>query len=157
MRPVFISERPNFIPYTCIVCGLGGPPRTYFIDLGFDIDAKYMAINDGGVYLCNECFRNKIDEAEMRIVEWTQEHDLTYRGEDRVDASYEWTKNLDLSTVEAQHGIGDFTKSDGNDQSASGDDQESESDDSVSTGTSKDESDDADESDVAAFNAIFTE
>ena len=153
-RPVFIHDRPHLFPNICVVCGLSGPPRLYFVDLGLQIPAQFQVIQDGALYFCNECYKNKTEEADRVIQAWEVDHDLTYKGSNRVDHSFEWKRNLDLSTLEVQIGR-DNPDPDVSDSEPDGNDQESEPDDPVPTGTSEDSDDD--DPDVPAFNAIFNE
>lgn len=62
MRTVQRTDNPQAFPYACIICGLGkGPQRQFFIDMGFDIAGKYQPLNEGSVYLCNECAPSVVD------------------------------------------------------------------------------------------------
>jgi len=70
MKPLMVTDDPPTFPNICICCGLGRcPMRTFFIDLGFDIDNKYKAIYDGAVYLCDVCARDYLEHLTKKIAE----------------------------------------------------------------------------------------
>jgi len=77
MRPVFLSEVPIFIPYTCKRCGVGpGNERKYFIDIGVDNDMSLDMREQGAIYFCNECFKNLVTDAQILIHQYDLEHEV---------------------------------------------------------------------------------
>jgi len=162
-RPVFIHDRPLLHPFHCIICGLSGPPRLYFIDTGIDLGPEYNLIQEPAVYYCNECWQNRVEETDRLVRAWEEEHDIRFKGSNLVEPTFAWKQQIDLSTVEAQH---ERTRSERfstdvavSDREPELDDQGTEPDDSVPTSTDASGfDDDSDESDdgSAEFNALFS-
>ena len=156
VRPVTIHEKPIFVPYVCIQCGLGGPPRDWFVDLGFAIDHYFQADN-AAVYLCNECYFNITDSVGRLLYQFRQDH-IKWSGEESVAPSYAWEEsgNVGRESTEpdtvppgyAEIPTGTDTGTDGNDQDTESDDSEPESPDSGDADSADDSStDDTDEGD----------
>jgi hypothetical protein len=96
------------------------------------------------VYLCDVCFENLWNDARVKIDQWIRDNDDSYKGDNKVDASYGWEQYKDLSTIDRKienerHGGGNAGESDpdltGSDPEPEPDNQESERDGAISTGT----------------------
>ncbi|MBA2350108.1 MAG: hypothetical protein H0V81_17675 [Solirubrobacterales bacterium] len=60
---MIILEKPNYPPYVCILCGLGtGSDRKWWVDLQFQLDNHFNPVQDGAIYLCNECYDSLIQD-----------------------------------------------------------------------------------------------
>lgn len=107
VRPVNLVERPTFPPYVCIRCGLGAGEndRKYFVDLGIDLHYHFNPLHDGNIYFCDQCLRGLITDANRLISTWDQEH-AEWQSPDRVEASYSWESQIDLSNLEVENGRG---------------------------------------------------
>lgn len=162
VRPVTIHEKPIFVPYVCIQCGLGDKPREWFVDLGFAID-HYFQTDNAAVYLCNECYFNITDSVGKLLNTYRQDH-ARWSGEETVTPSYAWMEGTN-DIRESESGpdsvppgyveipTGTDSSSDGNDQDSESDDSEPESPDSGDADTIDDS--DTDESDRKTFTAFF--
>jgi len=84
--------KPNYPPYVCIVCGLGTrKDRKWFVDLQLAIDNYFNPVNDGAIYLCNECWdglvRSVGHQAYTVMKEeepWEASLEITYNSEDQL-------------------------------------------------------------------------
>jgi hypothetical protein len=55
---MLILEKPNFPPYVCITCGVGGG-RRWFVSLNdFPLDNYFNPLHDGVIFQCNECWES---------------------------------------------------------------------------------------------------
>lgn len=166
VRPITIHEKPIFVPYVCIQCGLSGPPREWFVDLGFAVD-HYFQTDNAAVYLCNECYFNLTDSVSKLLFTFRQEH-ARWSGDDAVAPSYAWTESgtSDIREPESngsdtipdgntEEPTGATSSTDGNDQDTESDDSEPESSDSGDADSVDDS--DTDESDRKIFTSFFGE
>lgn len=147
MRPVTIREKPNFHPYVCIVCGVGGPPREWFVDIGIDLDNHFNPVIDGTVFFCNECWNSVQVNVARQIQVWRTDREA-WKAEDSVEPTYRW-ENSGRGIAQSSEPV------DGNDQSSEPDDTESEYPDSSNADTTDD--DDADGTTRKAFSALLGE
>lgn len=161
VRPVTLHEKPIFVPYVCIQCGLGEGRRDWFVDLGFAID-HYFDTNNQAIYLCSECFNNLTLEVSRLVLIFRKEHEK-WEGE---EPTYNWMDNNDVRESESgkpvfgsegnpEEPTGVDPSSDGNDQDSEPDDSEPELTDSGYADTVDDS--DTDESDRKTFTAFFGE
>ena len=67
MRPVTVMAKPTFNPYVCVNCGVGGPPRLWFIEFGINLDLYFNPVNEGNVYYCNECWEDLARQVAKNI------------------------------------------------------------------------------------------
>jgi hypothetical protein len=170
VNPVTIYEKPPFPPHVCVCCGVGQAPRKWFVDLGITLDYYFNPVNDGAIYLCDECWENLRVQVERQITSYNF-NNAEWDSPERLPATYSWKdkeqvapvgnnlspeqENDDVSRPES----GNSTESsgpeldvgDGFDTGSEGDSSSSEPDDPES------ESDDPDEQSKAAFTAIFGE
>ena len=148
-RPYLIVERPIMTPYVCIQCGLGGPPREWFVDLGFAVD-HYFDVNTQAVYLCNVCYHNMSLDIGRLLLKFRAEHEKWESGE---RPSYSWIEGQLNDIREPESGEQD--PGTGEDQSvdagtlagANGNDQDTEPDDSEPEPTDSGDADTVDDSD----------
>ena len=164
VRPITLHEKPVFVPYVCIQCGLGEGRREWFLDLGFAID-HYFDTNNQAIYLCNECYNNLTLEVGRLVSVFRKDHEK-WEGE---EPTYHWFEGQELNDIrEPESGIqntgndgtpeestGAIASSDRNDQDTEPNDSEPESTDSGDADTIDDS--DSDESDGKAFTAFFGE
>jgi hypothetical protein len=68
---VIILEKPNFPPYVCIVCWVGDDRRRWYIDTQFALDHYFNPVNDGAVYVCNECWDSLVREVASQLQKMT--------------------------------------------------------------------------------------
>jgi hypothetical protein len=81
--------KPNYPPYVCIVCGLGSSKsRKWFVDLQLAIDNYFNPVNDGAVYMCNECWDGLVREVGHKAYTvmkeeepWEASLEITYAAE----------------------------------------------------------------------------
>lgn len=146
MRPVTIMEKPTFHPYVCISCGLGGPPREWFVDIGIDLDAYFNPVLNGTVYFCNECWNSVHVNVSRQMQQWQKEHEA-WSGIDSVEPTYRWENSGSRGTSDSGEPL------DGNDQGAEPDDTESEYPDTSDADSTDDTS--SDESTKRAFSALL--
>lgn len=146
VRPVTIHEKPIFVPYVCIQCGLGGPPRTWFVDLGFALD-HYFNTGNTACYLCNECYSNMTDSVGRLLHQFLQDR-AAWQGE--VEPTYEWAEEHDIREPESSGSIsgneGDTESSTGATSGSDGNDQDTESNDSESEPTDSGDANSTDDS-----------
>jgi hypothetical protein len=155
-RPYFIVEKPIMAPYVCIQCGVGGPPREWFVDLGFAVD-HYFDVNTQAVYLCNECYHAMTLDIGRLLLQFRKDHERWDSGE---QPTYNWLKDQLDDVRESQSGEQDLgtgedqqldaattVGTDGNDQDPEPDDPEPESSDSG-------DADSTDDSDSNEFTPI---
>lgn len=64
---MIILEKPNFPPYVCIVCWVGDDRRRWYIDTQFALDHYFNPVNDGAVYVCNECWDSLVREVASQL------------------------------------------------------------------------------------------
>jgi len=157
-RPYQIYQKPIMVPYVCIQCGVGGPPREWFVDLGFAVD-HYFDVNTQAVYLCNECYHSMTLDISRLLQQFRMEHEKWDSGE---KPTYSWMeKNYDIrEPVPTGQVSGDAESeqfdatvasgSDRDDQDAEPNDPEPESSDSGDA----DSIDDSD-SDATGFRVTF--
>jgi hypothetical protein len=152
-RPYLIVEKPIMTPYVCIQCGLGGPPREWFVDLGFAVD-HYFDVNTQAVYLCNECYHNMSLDIGRLLIKFRADHEKWESGE---APSYSWLENQvqkrnddvrESESGEQNSGTGEAQQLDattpvGTDR----DDQDSEPDDSEPESSDSGDADSTDDSD----------
>ncbi|MET0787530.1 MAG: hypothetical protein ABWY25_12595 [Paenisporosarcina sp.] len=160
VRPITIHEKPNFIPFVCIQCGVGEGRREWFLDLGFAID-HYFDVDNQAIYLCNECYSNLTTTVSRLLMDFRKEH-AKWVGSEKP--TYNWIEDHDVRESEpigpdavppgyVDLNEGTDTGTDGNDQDPEPDDSEPESPDSGDADTIDDS--DTDESDRQAFTAFF--
>jgi hypothetical protein len=94
-RTIVITEKPIYHPYACIQCGLNGPPREYFIDLGF-VHSVFIA--DFNIYLCNECWPNLSNAVSSEVSKWQVTH-ADWDSPEAVYPTYEWEGTLNFEEV----------------------------------------------------------
>jgi len=82
-----VLKKPNYPPYVCIVCGLGSG-RKWFVDLQLAIDNYFNPVNDGAIYLCNECWDSILravgQQAQVLMLgqePWESQVEITYAAE----------------------------------------------------------------------------
>ena len=143
MRPITIHERPIFVPYVCIQCGLGGAPRTWFVDLGFAID-HYFNTGNNAIYLCNECYNN-LTVSVGRVLQQFMKEREAWRGEEQP--SYNWVEQHDVREPES---IGSDSGSEKSTEIPTGVDSSSDTDDS-NTEHDDSESEQPDSSDASTI------
>jgi hypothetical protein len=170
-RPVVISERPTYYPYSCVQCGLNGPPREYFIDLGF---VHQVFIPDFNLYLCNECWPSLATSVSNEITKWQMAH-ADWDSPEAVLPTYEWEEKLKIETEETENDGPDAAgesgqlstdtepTSDGTSLSVAGlstdnnrDDQDTEPDNPESEHPDDESSTTSDDSDDDAAKQVFT-
>lgn len=163
-RPLTIHEKPVFVPYVCIQCGLGEGRREWFVDLGFAIDA-YFDTNNQAIYLCNECFNNMTLEVGRLLQVFRKDHEK-WEGE---EPTYHWFEGQELNDIRESESVGSTggiegtpedstgvdSSSDGNDQDTEPNDSEPESTDSGDANSVDDS--DSDESARKTITASFGE
>jgi hypothetical protein len=101
--------KPNYPPYVCIVCGLGSSKdRKWFVDLQLAIDNYFNPVNDGAVYLCNQCWDGLNREVGhkaftlMREEEpWEANLEITYAAEGELIQSRPLASNPSTSSLGA--------------------------------------------------------
>lgn len=96
---VKLWPQPPFHPNVCIRCGCGTGQRDYFIDLQVPLMAHFNPYLDGAIYFCNECIPGLIADINTEVTIWNQNH-APWQSPDRVEASYDWQKEIDLSGIE---------------------------------------------------------
>jgi hypothetical protein len=129
------------------VCGVGGTVRKWYVDLNLAIDNYFNPVNDGAVYLCNECWDEAVravgNQAQVFMLgqePWQAPVEITYTDED------------ELLLGEQDYGTGLPSESPGDiDNSTTGDDQPTETIDSESD---TDDNDDKSEP-VQQFREFF--
>lgn len=128
-KPFVVMEKPIFIPYVCIQCGVGDGRREWYVDLGFSID-HFLDTDSVAVYLCNECYVSMTMDVGRLISQFRKEHEK-WQG---AEPTYEWARQHDDRRFESTGSIEGSTSvdsgTDGNDQDAESNDSESESSDS---------------------------
>lgn len=100
---MIVLTKPNFPPYVCIQCGIGDERRKWYVDLQLHIDYYLNPVNDGAIYLCNECWESfvvDISKAAQQIM-FEQE---PWAGGEFVQPTYE-----DESKIEVKSGTGSFS------------------------------------------------
>ena len=157
MRPVTLYQKPPFPPYVCISCGVGEPPRKWFIDIGLSLDYHFNPVNDGTIFFCDECWNNVRVQTERCINNWVYENEA-WDSPDRVAASFKWKDDLEKVTPNdvrgSESGItepvatGELSTGTGTDSSS---ERDSESTEFI------DADDEPDDESKAAFTAIFGE
>ena len=152
VRPVTLSEKPPFNPYVCIQCGVGQEPRKWFLDLGFSLDYYFNPVNEGTVYICDECWSSLIVSVDNCIKNYKIEHEA-WDSPDRVLPTYEWQKKNDVRGRELPAAEGDSTVSEGDNSGTESNDSEPE----PSTTDSSDSTDEPDDAAKQAFTAFFGE
>lgn len=53
-----VLQKPNFSPYVCYVCGVNDERRKWYVDLQLPVEHYLNPVNDGAIYLCNECWES---------------------------------------------------------------------------------------------------
>lgn len=92
MATVMLS--PVYPPYCCIVCGVGGRNRKWFADLNLAIDNYFNPVNDGAIYVCNECWDGMVravgHQAQVLMLgqePWDSRIEITYAEEGELITS----------------------------------------------------------------------
>ena len=170
VRPLTIHEKPIFVPYVCIQCGLGEGRREWFLDLGFAID-NYFSVDNQAIYLCNECYNDMTLTVGRLIQTFRQDHE---KWNSEEIPTYSWANDnmeveeeVNSSDVRESEPIGPdavppgyVDLNEGTDSSTDGNDQDSESDDPEPELTDSGDAEsiddsDTDESDRQTFTAFF--
>lgn len=81
---VIILDKPNYPPYVCIRCGVGNG-RDWYLLLDLPIDNYFNPVNNGQIFLCNECWLAAVQEASRIIQIFLVGHEA-YKG---VEPTYE--------------------------------------------------------------------
>jgi hypothetical protein len=101
VNPVQLWPAPHYHPFACIRCGLGNGQREYFIDLGLNLSGYFNPMNEGSIYYCNECVSNLIGDINREVAKWHHDHS-PWDSPDRVEASYSWQEQIDVSGIEQE-------------------------------------------------------
>lgn len=93
-----VLQKPNFTPYVCMVCGVGDDRRKWYADLQITgIEFYLNPVNDGAVYLCNECWESlAVDIAKQAqtflfgMESWAEGQyvEPTYNNEEVIDVKH---------------------------------------------------------------------
>jgi hypothetical protein len=146
---VTVLDKPNFPPYVCVMCGAGNG-RAWYADLGIPLDNYFNPVNNGAVYICNECW----DGMALEVAKQSQVLVLGHQPwEGRVEPTYDDDEELETLTIKEGNDRSDVPDSStaGDDPVDAGANQAPESDDDDSE---PDDSDPESES-VREFRGFF--
>ena len=140
-RPVTIVDKPFVFPFVCTGCGIN-ERREFFVDLGIDIIEPFNPIQDGVLYLCNECMEGIIQDYYNKRNAWNASNHA-------VNGTYKYLEDTDgtdddgtsIGEVDLSPDAGEAIANqpvDGSDEPNGGNDQPAEPSDSSSDGENSD-------------------
>lgn len=68
---MYVTERPNFHPHVCIICGVGDDRRAWYVDLQLAIDNHFNPLYNGAIYFCDVCWDDTVKSVSREVQKFT--------------------------------------------------------------------------------------